>query len=256
MTKQTAKFSSIARIKEVAAKKTKKEDTSPYIYQDKKSGLSFQLNCKVPFTDKQKEFLELINSPECKLLIVKGPAGVGKSLLAIYAGLMAIQEKRVSSLVYVRSLVESSSKSMGYIKGSIAEKSLPFMEAGLEKLEELCGVENAKNLIEKGTFEMKPLNFLRGTQFTGKFICADEFQCADISETLTLLSRIGERSKVVLMGDPMQSDIGNKTALSKVYDLFDCEESRGNGVFVFEFTEDDIMRSKLLRFIVKKFKEI
>ena len=256
-TKPKRNFGSISEISKVNKRTAqKKEDKSPYVFQSKKAGLSFALDCRIPWTTKQQELLDLIQDKDCKLLFINGPAGVGKSLLAVYAGLLALKEKQVSNIVYVRTLVESSSKSMGYLPGTSDEKLSIYLEPVLGKLEEVCGLVNAKNLVDSGTVIGKPVNFLRGCQFSGKFVIFDENQNATMSEDITFLTRIGEFSKVIVCGDPSQSDIGKAGAFNKFYDLFNDEDSKANGVYTFEFDEEDIMRSKLLKFLVKKFKQL
>ncbi len=261
MTNQNIKFPSIKEIKKTGRQKNveseaKGYDPSPYCYQNKKLGLDFPLETKIPWTKKQLEFLRLAQDKKTKLIFLKGDPGTGKSLISVYAGLLALKDKKVSDIVYVRTLVEIGNKTMGFLPGDSNEKTSEYLVPMLNKLYELIGERNTEELTKKGMISGKPVNFLRGCQFTGKYVIADEFQNFCLPEAISFLTRIGEFSKVIVCGDTLQNDIGKASVFGKFYDLFDSEESRNNGIFTFEFDEDDILRSEILKFIVKKIKEI
>ena len=99
-----------------------------------------------------------------------------------------------------------------------------------------------------------PINFLRGANWINKIIIADESQNFTFKELVTLITRIGENSKLIICGDMMQSDINGKTGFYDMIKLFDSEQSRGKGIYCFCFTEDDILRSEILKYIVKTLK--
>jgi len=99
------------------------------------------------------------------------------------------------------------------------------------------------------------VGFLRGLNWNAKVIIADEAQNLTFKELFTLITRVGEFSKVFILGDPEQSDINGKSGFIKMIGHFDDEESRQNGIHVFKFTEDDIVRSGLVQFIIKKVKK-
>ena len=105
---------------------------------------------------------------------------------------------------------------------------------------------------------MFPVNFTRGVNWTNKCIIMDEAQNCTVKEITTILTRLGEGSKCFILADPMQTDLhGGKSGFSKMYDLFhEDQESMFNGVYTFKFTEEDIMRSELVKFLVKKLKHI
>jgi phosphate starvation-inducible protein PhoH len=239
-----------------AKKRTQKQDNSPYAFQSKKQGLALSLDTKIPWTEKQLEFLRLAQDKNTKLIFLKGDPGTGKSLLSVYAGLLALKEKKVSDIVYVRTLIEIGNKTMGFLPGSADEKLAEYLAPMTNKLYELVGEQNTEMLIQRGFVSGKAVNFLRGCQFTGKFVIADEFQNFCLPEAISFLTRIGEFSKVIICGDTLQNDIGKSSVFAKFYDLFDCEESKANGIFTFEFDETDIVRSEILKFIVKKIKEL
>ena len=118
---------------------------------------------------------------------------------------------------------------------------------------------NATDQLEKLKKEERihgfPVNFLRGLNWNAKCIIADEAQNMTYKELVTLVTRVGEFSKVFILGDPEQSDINGKSGFLKMAQTFSDDESKSNGIHFFEFNEDDIVRSELVKFIIKKLKQ-
>lgn len=206
-------------------------------------------------TDKQKELVSIINDPNTKVVIIQGPAGTGKSWTSIYCGLSLIKDQRFKKLLYVRAMVESASKSMGYLPGSEADKTLPFNAVAFELINKLVEDKDLPKIQKAGIIETMPVNHARGHTWDNMFVLVDETQQMETKEILTVASRLGENSIMVLAGDHMQPDIP-RSGFQAVYNAFNDQESIDNGIRTFEFTEDDIVRSKILKFIVKKFKTI
>ena len=141
---------------------------------------------------------------------------------------------------------------MGYLPGEIDSKISPYMEPLYDKLNELLP-KNEIDLLKKDQRLITiPLGFLRGLHFNAKFIFCDEAQNMTTKELITIMTRIGCYSKIIIAGDPEQSDVNGKTGFVKMMNIFDDEESRQNKMHVFRFTEEDIRRSELVKFIVKK----
>jgi len=231
-----------------------KNDRSPIIPQRSKlKGLLkiFQRD----LTEKQKQFLSLAAEKTTKIVFVSGPAGTSKTFLAILHALTMINEKRVSDLVYIRSAVESSDAKLGFLPGEANEKLAPYLQPLLDKMAEMLSKSDIDILLKEERVTGIPVGFLRGLNWNAKVIIADEAQNLTYKELFTLITRTGEFSKVFILGDPEQSDINGKSGFIKMLSHFDDEESRQNGVHVFRFTEDDIVRSGLVRFIIKKVKK-
>ena len=104
----------------------------------------------------------------------------------------------------------------------------------------------------KGKIQAMPINFLRGANWLDKIVIADEAQNFSYKELVTLITRLGENSKLFICGDFMQSDINGKTGFAPMFDLFNDEESRKKGIQCFTFTQADIKRSQILKFIISK----
>jgi phosphate starvation-inducible PhoH-like protein len=244
----------------IAAKLAKhSEDTidkSPIVYQ--KSKLTKPLNiCKRPLTPRQQEFLDLALDKKTKLMFVSGPAGSSKTFISILAGLMLMNEKKLSDIIYVRSAVESSEKSIGYLPGELKDKLSPYIQPLEEKLMELLPKNDITMLKKEDRLEPMPCGFVRGLNWNAKFILADEAQNMTKKEIISIITRTGEFSKVFVCGDPMQTDLpSGKSGFVQMFDHFNDEESKENGIFTFLFTEEDIVRSALVKYIIGKLKNL
>lgn len=224
--------------------------------KDNHSSFNFKFKKRqFEFTEKQKRFISLVKNPDTKIVIVEGPAGTSKSLLSVYCGLLLMSEKRIDKILYLRSVVESAQKSMGFLPGDSDSKMSFFTRIIDDKLEELVEEKDITMLHKLEKIETMPLNYIRGCSWRKTFVVADEIQNYTRNEILSTLTRIGEGSVMILCGDRSQSDIRN-SGFPEVYDLFKDDESKDQGVFTFEFDEDDIVRSEIVKFIVKKFKNI
>lgn len=232
------------------------KDASPYVAQREK--IDFSLNIKeLPWTEKQKEIINLFLDKNTKLMILKGPAGTSKTILSMYLGLQLLNLKRVSDIVLVRSAVESSDSKLGYLPGDINEKVNVYMTPFNEKFSELIIQPQIHRLHKDNRITICPINFARGLHFAVKFICCDESQNLTVRELQTLFTRMGEFSKMIICGDPDQSDLPyGKSGFNTVYKAFDNEDARQHGIHCIELTEDHIVRSELCRYVTHIFKSI
>ena len=208
-----------------------------------------------PWTDKQKDFFKVALHHDTKIVFVNGPAGTSKSLLAVYCGLQLLNMKAISDIMYLRSAVESSDSKLGYLPGTAEDKlrfyNLPF----LDKLDELLPTIRAEKLEQEGRISMFPVNFARGMNWKSKCVILDEAQNSSMKEITTVLTRLGEGSRCFILADPMQTDLRNKDQIGgfeKLYSTFADQRSQAMGIHTFAFDTDDIMRSELCKFIVKK----
>jgi phosphate starvation-inducible PhoH-like protein len=218
---------------------------------------SFKLNIKqFNFTEKQKSLIKLGLNKDTKIIFISGPSGSSKTLLAVYLALRAVSEDPNVEVKYVRTIAESAEKSLGALPGNSLEKLSPFLMPLLDKLEELLPPQQIKHLIDQDIIEGLPINHVRGASWRNKIAIFDESQSSSVKELITMITRIGENSKLLILGDPMQSDIGNKSGFQTIYNLFNTPESVAKGIHCFEFFEEDIMRSEILKYIVSVFKKL
>lgn len=235
------------------AQSDNKKDTSPKVFQREK--INFNLNIRgLDWTQKQKDFIELATNKNTRIIFLSGPAGTSKSILAVYAALELLNNKRASEIIYVRSIVESASHSLGSLPGEMGEKFKPFANVVLDKLEELLPAGDIKKLFADERIKPTPVNYLRGASYNANVVVVDEAQNFTMSELVTTITRIGKFSKFYILGDPMQTDLKHKeqSGFKPMFDLFNDPSSQAEGIHCVEFGKEDIMRSELLKFIVEK----
>tara|TARA_B100002019_G_C21250781_1_gene591025 strand:+ start:829 stop:1572 length:744 start_codon:yes stop_codon:yes gene_type:complete len=208
------------------------------------------------FTKRQKEFLEIGLSPETNLMFVDGPAGSAKTYTSIYCALTMLSSQNASEIVYVRSAVESADSKLGFLPGAQDDKMAPYLEPFKDKLEELLSPVDIRYLQDEERIYGIPVGFCRGASWEDKIVIVDEAQNLSQKELITLMTRLGEKSKMFICGDAMQSDIGNKTGFLPIMKLFSDNQSKTKGIFSFQFTEDDIVRSELVKFIIQRLKSL
>lgn len=211
------------------------------------------------WTEKQKEFFKVALAQDTKIVLVNGPAGTAKTLLSTYCALQLLNMKAISDIMYLRSAVESSDRSLGYLPGSAEEKLRFFNLPFLDKLDELLESTRVEKLESENRISMFPVNFARGMNWKGKCVILDESQNSTIKEITTVLTRLGEGSRCFILADPMQTDIkqdDKQHGFEKMFKLFSDKESFNQGIKTFEFGEEDVMRSELVKFLTKKLKLI
>lgn len=228
------------------------EDTSPFVHQKPK--LKTQLTIRAPeWTEKQNKFIEAALDKNTKMIIVDGVAGTGKTLLSVYCSLVLMNMRRVSDLVYIRSTVQTDDGKTGFLTGDLNEKMMYFNIPLQDKLEELLDKNSVQTLIKEDRITAYPTAMLRGYNFAVKAVVADEAQNFSFDSICTVATRMGEFSKLFLVGDSrMQNDYGKKSGFKKFCDIFNTEESKEHGIVYFNFGSEDIMRSGLTKYIVEK----
>ena len=213
---------------------------------------NFKIVQKYKLTDTHNSLVELGYRDKTKMLFIDGPAGTAKTYCASLLALNLLKSHRMGEIVYIRSIVESASKSMGALPGEVDDKFLPWTLPLMEKMNELLSSSEVKHLFDKDIIRAVPVNYVRGLTFTDAVVIVDEAQNLTFSELTTILTRFGENTKMLVIGDTKQSDINGKSGFRPIYNCFNDEESEEQGVYCFKLSEQDIMRSEILRFIVKK----
>ena len=174
--------------------------------------------------------------------------------MAAYCALKKLKQYDDLDLLYVRTVIASADKGMGALPGDIDDKFSPYMAPIEDKLRELLPATTgiASELIKKKRVQAMPINFLRGANWINKVVIADEAQNFTFKELTTLMTRLGHNSQLFICGDYMQSDINGKSGFKDMFDLFDDKASQKNGIQCFSFGLEDIKRSAILSYIIKK----
>jgi phosphate starvation-inducible PhoH-like protein len=214
------------------------------------------VNCK-KLDEKQLRFLSKALSKKTKIMFIDGPAGSSKTYMSVYSGLRLLSAYEELDLLYIRTIIESAEKGMGALPGDVEEKFNPYMAPLLDKLEEMLPRNTTlkRDLLDKGKISSMPINFLRGATWRDKIVIADEAQNFTLKELTTLITRIGENTKLFVCGDSMQSDINGRSGFGDICHIFDNSESRQKGIEYFEFDSSDIKRSQILKFIIEKLQQ-
>ena len=207
---------------------------------------------KIALTEKQTQLLKIIFDNDSKIIFISGPAGTSKTYVAIYGALQLYNMNNERGITYVRTIAESGEKSLGALPGEMAEKINPYMMPMNEKLDELLIPGQASTLKEKEIVKGMPINYLRGASWRDEIVIADESQNFTFKELTTLMTRLGEGSKLIICGDPMQSDINGRSGFADMYSLFNDDESKEKGIHTFYFGPEDIKRSEILKFVISK----
>jgi phosphate starvation-inducible PhoH-like protein len=222
----------------------------PTLTSNKDKG--YTIRNKYTLNDVHKSFLDLCLYDKTKMVLVDGSAGTAKTYLSVLAGLTLLKDKKIDHIVYIRSIVESATKSIGALPGEVDEKFKPWSLPMLDKLHELIHPNAAAHLISDGLVKCVPVNFVRGLTFHDSLVIVDESQNLTKDELVTILTRFGQNTRYVVIGDSKQKDIGKLSGFAEIANRFDDKESSDYGIHSIKFGENEIVRSQILKFIVKK----
>ncbi len=202
----------------------------------------------IPRSEKQKEYVRALREKE--IIISAGPAGTGKTFLAVAIGLTMLLEKKIERIILSRPAVEAGER-LGFLPGDMKEKVDPYLRPLYDSLYDLFHFEKIQRMIEIGDIEIAPLAFMRGRTLKNSFAILDEAQNATDTQIKMFLTRIGENSKIVINGDPSQIDLPNKQAsgLDRAKKLL----SHLNEISVVDFDHSDVVRHPLVSKIVKAY---
>lgn len=211
---------------------------------------SIQMKKMFPLTDNQTAFYYQSQQEKTNMMFVDGPAGSAKTYIAVYSALELLKDRHVDQIIYIRSVVESSSRSIGALPGELEDKFSPYSMPLVDKLNEILDKFTIKSLMEQEYVKAIPVNFVRGLTFNKSVVIIDEAQNMNRSELTTILTRFGRDTKYIVCGDGKQSDIKD-SGFAKVFELFDTEFSRKNNIHCTKFDVHDINRSHILRHITQ-----
>ena len=199
---------------------------------------------------KQSDYIKALR--ENDIVMALGPAGTGKSFLAVSVAITMLMEKKVERVILSRPAVEAGEK-LGFLPGDMKEKVDPYLRPLYDALYELFGFEKIDKKIETGEIEIAPLAFMRGRTLKNCFAILDEAQNATETQIKMFLTRIGENSRLVVNGDPTQVDLINKSysGLVKSKNILSSIKE----VKIVEFDHKDVVRHPLVSKIIKAYQK-
>lgn len=203
-----------------------------------------------PRNKNQMKLLELFGTKD--LVFAIGPAGTGKTYLAVAKALCEILQKKYRKLVITRPVVEAG-ESLGFLPGDLAQKISPYLKPIYDAMESLLSFEAVTKLEESGAIEVAPLAYMRGRSLSDCYIILDEAQNTTREQMKMFLTRIGERSKAIVTGDVTQIDLPNKSASGLVEATRILREIDDIGFL--EFSSGDIVRNRLVKKIIDAYEK-
>ncbi len=204
----------------------------------------------IPRSERQKDYVRALR--ESDIIISAGPAGTGKTFLAVAIALTMLLDKKIERIILSRPAVEAGER-LGFLPGDMREKVDPYLRPLYDSLYDLLDFEKIQKKIEVGDIEIAPLAFMRGRTLKNSFAILDEAQNATDTQIKMFLTRIGENSKIVINGDPSQIDLPNKS----VSGLHRSKKLLGHlkEISVVDFDHKDVVRHPLVSKIVKAYSD-
>ncbi len=204
----------------------------------------------IPRSKRQSDYLKALLNED--IVISLGPAGTGKSYLAVSVAVSMLMEKKIEKVILSRPAVEAGER-LGFLPGDMKEKVDPYLRPLYDALYDLFGYEKIQRKIETGEIEIAPLAFMRGRTLKNSFAILDEAQNASLTQIKMFLTRIGENSKLVVNGDPSQIDLINKNQSGLIQSkkiLKNIKEIK-----CIEFDHEDVVRHPLVSKIIQAYQQ-
>jgi phosphate starvation-inducible PhoH-like protein len=213
-----------------------------------------------PFTwnYKQVEILEKMFQHKTKCVIVDSLAGTGKTIMSVFAALKMLQRGECKKILYARSAVESANSKLMALPGSWEEKIGVYGGPLNDALNKLLKPEEIESIYKSKTIEVIPLSYLRGRSFSDCVVILDEAQNCVMNEIITIMTRLEENSKLLIVADSDQCDLPKnfQNEFSKTVELFNNKDSESHGIFFYEMRDPElVMRSEFVKYVSKRYSD-
>ena len=230
------------RVKKRFTSEVKVIDFQPYLPQ-KKQRVVMQAR-----SSNQKTYLQKLQDDAVSIVFAIGPAGTGKTMLAVMHGIKLYQEGLVDRIIVTRPAV-SVDEDLGFLPGTLNEKMAPWTRPIFDVLGEYYKQTDIAKMLEEGVIEISPLAYMRGRTFKNAYIIADEMQNATVNQMKMLLTRLGEGSKMVVTGDLAQADRVNDNGLINFCNLLTNKQPKH--IDIVQFDAKDIERHQAVREVLE-----
>jgi len=206
-----------------------------------------------PKTENQRKYVELLNDKKTPLIVALGPAGCGKTLLGCVTAIEMLQKGEIQKIILTRPMITVEDEEIGFLPGNLVAKMDPWTKPMFDIFSEYYSMQDIIGMIHSGKIEVCPLAYMRGRTFHKSFIIADEMQNSSPTQILMLSTRLGEKSKMIIMGDLQQSDSKNRiNGLSDFLDKYNTRvEHEIDGIGLIKLQSEDILRSSIVSQILK-----
>lgn len=208
---------------------------------DTHDAINLKRRSLVPRTKNQASYVDALRRHE--MVFGVGPAGTGKTYLAVAVGVEMYEKQMIERLIFCRPAVEAGEK-LGFLPGDMREKIDPYLRPIYDALYDFLGAERVEKMLERGEIEIAPLAFMRGRTLSHAYVLLDEAQNTTSAQMKMFLSRMGEGSRMVVTGDPSQTDLldGQISGLKEAMSILKSV----NEIAFIEFTNSDVVRHKLV----------
>jgi len=224
-----------------------KKNYENFAYLSAKERAAFEKKFTLPKNEPQERFCNILKTKSKKIVIVNGPAGTGKTMLATEHGIRFFLTGTYDKLIFTRPSV-SVDEELGFLPGTLEEKMAPWVRPIYDVLYNFLTPKEVQQLMEEKTIEIAPLGYMRGRTFKNAWIVADEMQNATISQMKMLLTRLGENSRLVVTGDLQQYDRAfENNGLDDFLRRFRRFGGESESIVSFEFQKTDIQREPVVK---------
>lgn len=238
--------------------KHKRRDQNVINFNDLKKDTPLRINRKikveiVPRNIAQENYVEKLNDAYNRIIFAVGPAGTGKTMLAVLKAIEMLKAGEITRIVITRPAVGAAGEDHGFLPGDINQKMEPWLLPILDILEEYWTSKEIANMVADKTIEFAPLMYMRGRTFKNTCILADEIQNTTASSMKMLLTRIGENSRMFVTGDLDQSDLGDKNGLKNFTDILQRKDTKL--IKYVKFEDKDVERSEIVKEVLDLYRE-
>ncbi len=230
----------------------KKKNTSYNESNNESNNKKNKITFAVPRNESQTKLMRYLNNPDCKIIMVSGPAGTGKTLFSVEQGIKHFFAGKYNKIIFTRPTV-GVDEQIGFLPGTLEEKMSPWMRPIYDIFHNFMSPKDVTELIEEQKIEISPIGFMRGRTFKNSWIVADEMQNSTISQMKMLLTRIGENTRLIITGDCEQNDLkhgenGMEDFLNKL------KGKRSDSIGSVEFDTKDVEREKVVKEVLEIYK--